>query len=66
MMPADVPARPRSLRVIHRCSGKSMKARKIAQAIDPAKGCQHQQHAVGHQGGQRDEEGFCVELHVHP
>ena len=26
----------------------------------------HQQHAVGDQRGERDEEGFCVELHVHP
>ena len=29
-------------------------------------GLQHQQHAVPHQHGERDEEGFCVELHVHP
>ena len=36
--PADTPALPRSLRVSQRCSGWSRKARKIAQAIAPAKG----------------------------
>ena len=29
-------------------------------------GLEDQQHAVPHQHGERDEEGFCVELHVHP
>ena len=29
-------------------------------------GLEDQQQAVGHQHGQRDEKGFCVELHVHP
>ncbi len=39
MMPADVPGRLPSLRVSQRCSGDRMKARKIAQAIEPANGC---------------------------
>ena len=29
-------------------------------------GLEDQQHAVAHHHGERDEEGFCIELHVHP
>ena len=38
MMPADQPLRPLSLRVSQRCRGLSRKARKTAQAMEPAKG----------------------------
>ena len=38
MIPAEYPARFPSLRVSQRCSGERMKARKIAQAMEPANG----------------------------